>query len=75
MIVLPVNECKWSFKEGDVAVLSTPRPGSGMISDIGAFLLLSFISYNFAHVAKQLGARGTIPWQQKMMRKLRYPGV
>lgn len=28
VIVLPVNECKWSFKEGDVAVLSTPRPGS-----------------------------------------------
>ncbi|XP_030548808.1 uncharacterized ATP-dependent helicase C29A10.10c-like [Rhodamnia argentea] len=26
--VLPVNECKWMFKEGDVAVLSTPRPGS-----------------------------------------------
>ncbi|KAA0064225.1 putative ATP-dependent helicase C29A10.10c-like [Cucumis melo var. makuwa] len=28
VIVLPVNECKWSFKEGDVAVLSSPRPGS-----------------------------------------------
>ncbi|XP_022980920.1 uncharacterized ATP-dependent helicase C29A10.10c-like [Cucurbita maxima] len=28
VIVLPVNECKWSFKEGDVAVLSCPRPGS-----------------------------------------------
>lgn len=28
MTVLPVNECKWMFKEGDVAVLSTPRPGS-----------------------------------------------
>lgn len=27
-IVLPVHECKWNFKEGDVAVLSTPRPGS-----------------------------------------------
>lgn len=26
--VLPVNECKWMFKEGDVGVLSTPRPGS-----------------------------------------------
>lgn len=28
MTVLPVNECKWTFKEGDVAILSTPRPGS-----------------------------------------------
>ncbi|KAE8656295.1 alcohol dehydrogenase-like 7 [Hibiscus syriacus] len=28
VIVLPGNECKWVFKEGDVAVLSTPRPGS-----------------------------------------------
>ena len=31
VIVLPANECKWIFKEGDVAVLSAPRPGSGMI--------------------------------------------
>uniref|UniRef100_A0A7N0V5N1 Uncharacterized protein n=1 Tax=Kalanchoe fedtschenkoi TaxID=63787 RepID=A0A7N0V5N1_KALFE len=28
VVVLPVNDCKWLFKEGDVAVLSTPRPGS-----------------------------------------------
>lgn len=28
VVVLPVHECKWNFKEGDVAVLSTPRPGS-----------------------------------------------
>ncbi|GFY85806.1 P-loop containing nucleoside triphosphate hydrolases superfamily protein [Actinidia rufa] len=28
VIVLPSNECKWTFKEGDVAVLSTPRPGT-----------------------------------------------
>ncbi|KAK6257400.1 hypothetical protein QUC31_000859 [Theobroma cacao] len=28
VIVLPANECKWAFKEGDVAVLSAPRPGS-----------------------------------------------
>ncbi|KAJ7965683.1 p-loop containing nucleoside triphosphate hydrolase superfamily protein [Quillaja saponaria] len=28
VIVLPVNECKWTFKEGDVAILSSPRPGS-----------------------------------------------
>ncbi|KAL5777141.1 hypothetical protein ACOSP7_010067 [Xanthoceras sorbifolium] len=28
VIVLPVNDCKWTFKEGDVAVLSNPRPGS-----------------------------------------------
>lgn len=29
MIVFPLNELKWTFKEGDVAVLSSPRPGSG----------------------------------------------
>ncbi|KAH9604983.1 hypothetical protein KSS87_014922 [Heliosperma pusillum] len=28
VIVLPASEAKWSFKEGDVAVLSTPRPSS-----------------------------------------------
>ncbi|OAY84452.1 putative ATP-dependent helicase C29A10.10c [Ananas comosus] len=28
VIVLPVHECKWTFKEGDVAVISSPRPGS-----------------------------------------------
>ncbi|XP_020575440.1 uncharacterized ATP-dependent helicase C29A10.10c-like [Phalaenopsis equestris] len=28
VIVLPIHECKWNFKEGDVAVLSTPKPGS-----------------------------------------------
>ncbi|TYH73004.1 hypothetical protein ES332_D05G297400v1 [Gossypium tomentosum] len=28
VIVLPTTECKWVFKEGDVAVLSAPRPGS-----------------------------------------------
>ncbi|XP_010917856.1 uncharacterized ATP-dependent helicase C29A10.10c [Elaeis guineensis] len=28
IIVLPVHDCKWTFKEGDVAVLSTPRPGT-----------------------------------------------
>ncbi|XVF39491.1 hypothetical protein PTKIN_Ptkin01aG0038700 [Pterospermum kingtungense] len=28
VIVLPASECKWVFKEGDVAVLSSPRPGS-----------------------------------------------
>ncbi|KAK8970667.1 putative helicase MAGATAMA 3 [Platanthera guangdongensis] len=28
VIILPVHECKWNFKEGDVAILSTPRPGS-----------------------------------------------
>lgn len=26
--LLPAHEFKWSFKEGDVAILSTPRPGS-----------------------------------------------
>ncbi|KAF8411492.1 hypothetical protein HHK36_004044 [Tetracentron sinense] len=28
VIVLPTHGCKWTFKEGDVAVLSSPRPGS-----------------------------------------------
>ncbi|KAL5703926.1 hypothetical protein ACHQM5_022418 [Ranunculus cassubicifolius] len=27
VILLPTHECKWTFKEGDVAVLSCPRPG------------------------------------------------
>ncbi|KAK4757964.1 hypothetical protein SAY87_019265 [Trapa incisa] len=27
VVVLPSSEIKWSFKEGDVAVLSTPKPG------------------------------------------------
>ncbi|KAK4761776.1 hypothetical protein SAY87_029660 [Trapa incisa] len=27
VVVLPSAEIKWSFKEGDVAVLSTPKPG------------------------------------------------
>lgn len=30
VIVLPANECKWTFKEGEVAVLSTPKPGTGL---------------------------------------------
>lgn len=33
VVVLPANEWKWTFKEGDVAVLSTPRPGSGIADD------------------------------------------
>ncbi|GMH19011.1 hypothetical protein Nepgr_020852 [Nepenthes gracilis] len=28
VVVLPANEIRWTYKEGDVAVLSTPRPGS-----------------------------------------------
>ncbi|KAL7618576.1 uncharacterized ATP-dependent helicase C29A10.10c [Lactuca sativa] len=28
VILVPANECRWNFKEGDVAVLSTPRPGT-----------------------------------------------
>ncbi|CAN1841286.1 Helicase SEN1 [Linum perenne] len=32
VIVLPVNDCKWTFKEGDVAVLSNPRPGTAVKS-------------------------------------------
>ncbi|KAJ0777255.1 putative P-loop containing nucleoside triphosphate hydrolase, DNA2/NAM7 helicase, helicase [Helianthus annuus] len=30
VILVPANECRWNFKEGDVAVLSTPRPGTVM---------------------------------------------
>ncbi|KAL6984192.1 hypothetical protein U1Q18_017569 [Sarracenia purpurea var. burkii] len=29
VVVLPANVCRWTFKEGDVAILSTPRPGIG----------------------------------------------
>lgn len=32
-IALPVNEWKWTFKEGDVAILSSPRPGAGLIQE------------------------------------------
>ncbi|AQK65976.1 P-loop containing nucleoside triphosphate hydrolase superfamily protein [Zea mays] len=28
VVVLPIHEQKWNFKEGDVAILSFPRPGS-----------------------------------------------
>ncbi|TVU31388.1 hypothetical protein EJB05_23072 [Eragrostis curvula] len=28
VVVLPLHEYKWNFKEGDVAILSFPRPGS-----------------------------------------------
>ncbi|EPS67265.1 hypothetical protein M569_07511, partial [Genlisea aurea] len=28
VVVIPSHEYKWSFKEGDVAVLSSPRPGT-----------------------------------------------
>ncbi|XAR48576.1 hypothetical protein NMG60_11031445 [Bertholletia excelsa] len=28
VIIIPTNECKWNFKEGDVAVLSNPRPAT-----------------------------------------------
>jgi len=31
VIVLPAYECKWTFKEGDVAILSSPRPGAGLV--------------------------------------------
>lgn len=40
MVVLPVNDCKWNFKEGDVAVLSIPRPGSGVIYLVCSSVLL-----------------------------------
>lgn len=76
MIVLPVHECKWIFKEGDVAVLSTPRPGSGMINAILALILLKSRSYKLHPFCfKQSGQRGTRPCQLKMMRNLRSLGV
>ncbi|KAK1287351.1 putative helicase MAGATAMA 3 [Acorus calamus] len=28
VVVLPAQDCKWMFKEGDVAILSSPRPGT-----------------------------------------------
>lgn len=31
VILTPFTEYKWNFKEGDVAVLSSPKPGSGNI--------------------------------------------
>lgn len=31
VILTPFTEHKWNFKEGDVAVLSSPKPGSGNI--------------------------------------------
>ena len=30
-ILIPFTEHKWTFKEGDVAVLSSPKPGSGFV--------------------------------------------
>uniref|UniRef100_A0A1J3CAF6 Putative ATP-dependent helicase C29A10.10c n=1 Tax=Noccaea caerulescens TaxID=107243 RepID=A0A1J3CAF6_NOCCA len=35
VILLSVNECKWAFKEGDVAVLSNPVPEEGEHEDAG----------------------------------------
>lgn len=34
--VIPMHEYKFSFKEGDVAVLSTPKPGSGRFKRISS---------------------------------------
>ncbi|KAK1324548.1 hypothetical protein QJS10_CPA01g00853 [Acorus calamus] len=28
VVVLPAQDCKWMFKEGDVAILSSPKPGT-----------------------------------------------
>ncbi|KAE9584725.1 putative P-loop containing nucleoside triphosphate hydrolase [Lupinus albus] len=36
--VIPVHDFKWSFKEGDVAVLSSPRPGSARFKQNSASL-------------------------------------
>jgi len=33
VILNSLNGCKWAFKEGDVAVLSTPLPESGVFGD------------------------------------------
>jgi senataxin len=34
VVVLPIHEQKWNFKEGDVAILSFPRPGSGIFTEL-----------------------------------------
>lgn len=76
-----MHECKWKFKEGDVAVLSTPRPGAGLMN-MGHFccseidLLHSFglllISFLIWHFTKQPGLRrATILMQVKMALSLR----
>ncbi|CAL9129769.1 unnamed protein product [Musa acuminata var. zebrina] len=36
-IVLPVHDCKWNFKEGDVAVLAYPRAGAARSSRRNSF--------------------------------------
>lgn len=40
MIFLSVNECKWAFKEGDVAVLSNPVP-EGMVGTVHCLVVLN----------------------------------
>lgn len=49
MIVLPANECKWTFKEGDVAILSAPRPGSGLIIE----LILACLGFQYICICFQ----------------------
>ena len=49
VIVLPANECKWTFKEGDVAILSAPRPGSGLIIE----LILACLGFQYICICFQ----------------------
>lgn len=44
VIVLPVHDCKWTFKEGDVAVLAYPRPSAGL--SLSLYDVLFFLSSN-----------------------------
>lgn len=44
-IMFPVQECKWNFKEGDVAVISSPRPCSGLYSNLNLFLNDSLFNF------------------------------
>lgn len=67
VVVLPANECKWTFKEGDVAILSSPRPGSGLIQEYSYYLVsildskcFNFTNVNFCYV-KQPDPSSAVP--------------
>lgn len=78
VIVLPVSECKWTFKEGDVAVLSTPRPGTGLLWFMRVAYMSLIYEFNFfwliilnSHHVKQSEPRGATPHPMRMMTNLR----
>jgi senataxin len=43
VIVLPTHEYKWTFKEGEVAILSFPRPSSGRCTEDGSFFYMNIL--------------------------------